>query len=75
MMKVLVVDDNPINRLLPIAWLKRLGCETEESAGGTDALRIKQRHRPHRPRRTHARHVAIDRLEAAWLLACSASRL
>lgn len=38
MMKVLIVDDNPINRLLPIAWLKRLGCETEESAGGTDAL-------------------------------------
>ena len=38
MMKVLVVDDNPINRLLPIAWLKRLGCEAEESAGGTDAL-------------------------------------
>lgn len=37
-MKVLVVDDNPINRLLPIAWLKRLGCETEESAGGADAL-------------------------------------
>jgi len=37
-MKVLIVDDNPINRLLPIAWLKRLGCETEESAGGTDAL-------------------------------------
>ena len=38
MMKVLIVDDNPINRLLPIAWLKRLGCETEESAGGADAL-------------------------------------
>ncbi len=37
-MKVLVVDDNPINRLLPIAWLKRLGCEAEESAGGADAL-------------------------------------
>ena len=37
-MKVLIVDDNPINRLLPIAWLKRLGCETEESAGGADAL-------------------------------------
>ncbi len=38
MMKVLIVDDNPINRLLPIAWLKRLGCETEESPGGEDAL-------------------------------------
>lgn len=38
MMKVLVVDDNPINLLLPIAWLKRLGCEADESAGGADAL-------------------------------------
>ncbi|MCK6408108.1 response regulator [Thauera sp.] len=37
-MKVLVVDDNPINRLLPIAWLKRSGCEAVESAGGMDAL-------------------------------------
>lgn len=31
-MKVRVVDDNPISRLLPIAWLKRSGCEAVESA-------------------------------------------
>ena len=37
-MKVLVVDDSPINRLLPIAWLKRSGCEAVKSAGGMDVL-------------------------------------
>jgi CheY-like chemotaxis protein len=33
-MKVMVVDDNPINRLLPVAWLTRSGHEAVESAGG-----------------------------------------
>ena len=37
-MKVLVVDDNPVNRLLPLAWLGREGCEAVESANGQDAL-------------------------------------
>jgi CheY-like chemotaxis protein len=37
-MKVLVVDDNPINRLLPVTWLNRNGCTAEESTDGRDAL-------------------------------------
>ncbi|MBV2264400.1 MAG: response regulator [Thauera sp.] len=37
-MKILVVDDNPINRLLPLAWLRRESCEAVESADGHDAL-------------------------------------
>lgn len=37
-MKVLVVDDNPINRLLPVVWLRRSGCEAEECVDGYGAL-------------------------------------
>ncbi|MHB1375125.1 MAG: response regulator [Thauera sp.] len=37
-MKILVVDDNPINRLLPVAWLNRNGCTAEECADGREAL-------------------------------------
>jgi len=37
-MKILVVDDNPINRLLPVAWLTRNGCLAEECADGHSAL-------------------------------------
>jgi CheY-like chemotaxis protein len=37
-MKILVVDDNPINRLLPLAWLRREACDPVESADGYDAL-------------------------------------
>lgn len=33
-MKVLVVDDNPINRLLPVAWLTREGHEADQSVDG-----------------------------------------
>lgn len=37
-MRVLIVDDNPINRLLPLAWLNRHGCLAEECADGEAAL-------------------------------------
>ncbi|MFB1030469.1 MAG: response regulator [Thauera sp.] len=37
-MKVLIVDDNPINRLVPLAWLVREGCDITESVDGQDAL-------------------------------------
>lgn len=37
-MKVLVVDDNPINRLLPVTWLNRNGCSAEECADGREAV-------------------------------------
>ena len=37
-MKVLVVDDNPINRLLPVTWLSRAGHQAEECASGFEAL-------------------------------------
>ena len=37
-MRVLIVDDNALNRLLPTAWLSRLGCETVECVDGHDAL-------------------------------------
>ncbi len=37
-MRVLIVDDNPINRLLPLAWLNRHGCAAEECADGQSAL-------------------------------------
>lgn len=37
-MKVLVVDDNPINRLLPVTWLNRAGHEAVECSSGFEAL-------------------------------------
>lgn len=37
-MRVLIVDDNALNRLLPAAWLSRVGYETEDSVDGHDAL-------------------------------------
>jgi len=37
-MKVLVVDDHEVNRMLPLAHLKRLGVETVQAADGQAAL-------------------------------------
>lgn len=37
-MKVLVVDDNPINRLLPVTWLSRAGYEAVECSSGFEAI-------------------------------------
>lgn len=37
-MRVLIVDDNPVNRLLPLAWLDRYGCAAEECADGQSVL-------------------------------------
>lgn len=37
-MKVLVVDDNPVNRLLPVTWLIRAGHEAVECSSGHEAL-------------------------------------
>ncbi len=37
-MKVLVVDDNPVNRLLPITWLSNAGHEAVECCSGYEAL-------------------------------------
>ena len=40
MRKVLVVDDNPVNRKLAVALLKRRGMHVEEADGGRIALEI-----------------------------------
>lgn len=37
-MHVLIVDDNPVNRLLPSAILRKEGCTVAEAACGEDAL-------------------------------------
>lgn len=37
-MHVLIVDDNPVNRLLPSAILRKEGCSVAEAANGEDAL-------------------------------------
>lgn len=37
-MKVMVIDDNPVNRLLPMAWLTRAGHEAVESPGGEQVI-------------------------------------
>lgn len=44
-MRVLIVDDNALNRLLPITWLSRLGYAAEESVDGHDALEKLQNER------------------------------
>ncbi|MBM4776644.1 MAG: response regulator [Archangiaceae bacterium] len=36
--KVLVVDDNAVNRLVAVSHLKKLGCSVEEAVDGADAL-------------------------------------
>ncbi|MDV7393312.1 response regulator, partial [Arthrospira platensis SPKY1] len=36
----MVVDDNPINRLLPVAWLTRAGHEVVECAGGEEVFEL-----------------------------------
>lgn len=44
-MRVLIVDDNALNRLLPTAWLSRIGCETAECVDGHDALEVLENER------------------------------
>ena len=39
-MKILVVDDNPINRLLPLAWLRREACDPVESGAALPRARL-----------------------------------
>ncbi|WP_037982341.1 response regulator [Thauera sp. 27] len=38
-MRVLIVDDNPINRLLPGAWITRSGWDAVECPNGVEALK------------------------------------
>ena len=42
-MKVLVVDDNPANRLLACAFVDEEGWESAEAASGAEALKLMQR--------------------------------
>ena len=45
-MHVLIVDDNPVNRLLPSAILRKEGCSVAEAASGEEALDYLSRTRP-----------------------------
>lgn len=52
-MKVLVVDDQDVNRMLPSAILRKLGVDVEEASCGQEAL-DKMRQNP------DIRHVLLD---------------